>query len=178
VHQKLAKAQSQLVYGFLGASVTDGWRRALEIVQTILSGQSGRLFLELRDRRSMAYSVSAVAVEGVDPGYFAVYMATSPEKVPAALDGMKVELRRLVDELVPEDELERAKEHLIGTHDIGLQRNSARAGVIALNTCYGLGALHHERYAEELAAISAHDVREAARRVIDFERGVLAVVGP
>lgn len=174
----LQKAQSQLVLGFNGAKVSDPWRRALEVMQTMLSGQSGRLFLELRDKRSMAYSVSAMVMEGVDPGSFSVYMGTSPEKVDAALEGIRVELSKLREELVSDAEISRAKEHLIGTQGIGLQRNGARAGVMALDVCYGLGAEAYLNYANEIAAVTPEDVREVARRVIDFERSALAVVGP
>ena len=54
----------------------------------VLSGQGGRLFLELRDRRSLAYSVSALNVEGLAPGFFAVYIATAPDKLAEARRGM------------------------------------------------------------------------------------------
>ncbi|MHB8873029.1 MAG: M16 family metallopeptidase, partial [Myxococcaceae bacterium] len=174
----LARAQTHLVLGFHAAKVNDPWRRSLEVLSTVLSGQGGRLFIELRDKRSMAYSVSAFAMEGVDPGYFAVYMGTSPEKVDAALLGIRAELARLRDEPLPEDELERAKQNLIGTHEIGLQRNGARAAVMALDHCYGLGADRFLSYADEVAKVTAADVREVARRIIDPARAVLAVVGP
>jgi zinc protease len=178
VKHTLQKAQTHLVLGFPGARVADPWRRALEVMQTMLSGQSGRLFLELRDKRSMAYSVSAMVMEGIDSGSFSVYMGTSPEKVDAALEGIRAELGRMRDELVSEAELARAREHLIGTQGIGLQRNGARAGVMALDACYGLGADAFLKYPDEIARVTAEDVRQAARRVIDFERSALAVVGP
>ncbi|MDP3151575.1 MAG: pitrilysin family protein [Archangium sp.] len=174
----LQKAQTHLVLGFPGARMTDPWRRGLEVMQTLLSGQSGRLFLELRDKRSMAYSVSAMLMEGIDPGSFSIYMGTSPEKVEAALAGIRAELEKLQVDLVTDAELSRAKEHLIGTQGIGLQRNGARAGVMALDACYGLGAEAFLRYPEEIAAVTAEDIRSAAQRVIDFQRQALAVVGP
>ena len=174
----LQKAQTHLVLGFPGARMFDPWRRGLEVMQTLLSGQSGRLFLELRDKRSMAYSVSAMVMEGLDPGSFSVYMGTSPEKVEAALAGIRAELTRLKEELVSEAELSRAKEHLIGTQGIGLQRNGARAGVMALDACYGLGAEAFLEYPKEIAAVTAEDVRRAAQRVIDFQKEALAIVGP
>jgi zinc protease len=116
-------------------------------------------------------------LEGVDPGYFGVYMGTSPEKVEAAIDGVRGELTRIREALVGDDELSRAREHLIGTHDIGLQRNGARAGVMALDACYGQGPDAYLRYAKEISEVTAQDVREVAQRVIDFDRSVLAVVG-
>lgn len=176
--RQLDKAQTHLVLGFPGARVTDPWRRTLEVLSTLLSGQSGRLFLELRDKRSMAYSVSATALEGVDPGYFAVVMATSPEKVPAALDGMRAELDKLRRDVVPRDELERAQRYLVGTQQIGLQRNGARAAVMALDACYGLGPENFTRYAAEIEAVTPEAVLEVANRVLTPAREVAVTVGP
>jgi zinc protease len=178
VKRTLQKAQTHLVLGFKGARVSDGWRRALDVLSTMLSGQSGRLFLELRDRQSLAYSVSSMSVEGVDPGYFAVYMGTSPEKVETALKGMRAELMRLRDERATDAELSRAREHLIGVHEIGLQRNGARAATMAIDQLYQLGAEAYLRYPDEIAAVDADAVQAVARKVLDFDRCALSVVGP
>lgn len=174
----LARAQSHLVLGFKGVRVADPDRRALEVLSTILSGQGGRLFVELRDKRSMAYSVSSFSVEGVDPGYFAVYMGTSPEKLDAALSGIQDELKRIREEKVSAAELERAKRNLVGTHEIGLQRNGARAALLALDHCYGVGTENFLQYAEMVARVTVEDVQRVAQRIIDFDRSALAVVGP
>jgi zinc protease len=174
----LARAQAHVVYGFMGARLSDPWRHALEVLSMLLSGQGGRLFVELRDKRSMAYSVSSFTIEGVDPGYFAAYIGTSPEKVNDALAGIRTELERVRDEPVSEAELARAKQHLIGTNAIGLQRNAARAALIALDTCYGLGLENFLHYSDHIAAVTAEDVREVARRVIDFNHSAMAIVGP
>jgi zinc protease len=174
----LPRAQAHVVYGFMGARLNDPWRHALEVLSMLLSGQGGRLFVELRDKRSMAYSVSSFTIEGVDPGYFAAYIGTSPEKVDDALAGIRAELARVRDEPVSEAELARAKQHLIGTNEIGLQRNAARAALLALDTCYGLGLENFLHYSDNIAAVTAEDVREVARRVIDFDRSALAIVGP
>jgi zinc protease len=174
----LQRAQSHLILGFPGVRVTDPQRHALELLSTVLSGQGGRLFLELRDKRSLAYSVSSFAVEGVDPGYFAVYIATSPGKVEVALEAIRAELARARDALISSAELRRAQRHLIGTHEIGLQRNAARAALLALDHCYGIGLENFLHYADRIASVTAEQVEQVARRVIDFDRSALAVVGP
>jgi zinc protease len=148
------------------------------VLSMILSGQGGRLFVELRDKRSMAYSVSSFTIEGVDPGYFAAYIGTSPEKVNDALAGIRTELARVRDERVTEAELERAKQHLIGTNEIGLQRNASRAALLALDDCYGLGLENFLHYSDNIAGVTVEDVREVARQIIDFDHSVLATVGP
>jgi zinc protease len=178
VHRTLARAQAHVVLGFQGLTLFDPDRHALEVLSTVLSGMGGRLFTELRDKRSMAYTVTSMAVEGIDPGYFAVYIGTSPDKREAAEAGMEAELRRVLDEPVSPAELERAKAHLVGTHEIGLQRNAARAALLALDGAYGLGLDNFEHYDERIQAVTAEDVLRVARRVIQLERAVVAVVGP
>lgn len=174
----LQKAQSHLVLGFPGARIDEPWRYALEVASTVLSGQGGRLFVELRDKKSMAYSVSSFSVEGVDPGYFATYIGTSPEKVAQAAAGMRDELAKIASTRVSDVELDRARRNLIGTHEIELQRNSARAAQLALDVCYGLGVDSSLKFAERIAAVTAEDVREVAARVIDFNRSAQVEVGP
>ena len=178
IRKILNKAQAHLVLGFKGAKLTDSWKTPLELVSSILSGQGGRLFMELRDKRSMAYSVTSYSVEGVDPGYFAVYMATSPEKVEAALGGIREELTRIYEQPVSPAELERAKQNLIGSHEIALQRNGARAAILALDHCYGLGLDAFYNYAAQVSAVTAAEVQQVARQVIRLDQSVQAWVGP
>ena len=167
-----------MVLGVPGLRVDDPDRYPLGVLTTVLSGQGGRLFIELRDKRSMAYSVSAMSVEGVDPGHFAVYIGTSPDKRDAALAGIEAELRRITDEPVPAEELDRARAHLIGSHEIGLQRNSARAALLALDQCYGLGQENFLNFGARVRAVTAADVQRVARRLLQLDRAALAIVGP
>lgn len=172
------KAQVQLLMGYLGVDLRDERRFALEVLSQVLGGQAGRLFLELRDRQSLAYAVGAFNLEGLAPGYFAVHIGTHPDKLEVAERGMQAELDRVCAERIPEDELARAKRHLIGSFEIGLQRTSSRASSMALNRCYGLGYDAHVRHAAELEAVTAEQVRAVARDLIRPERRAKAVVGP
>lgn len=174
----LERNQTHLVLGFPGLTVEDPDRFALDVLSSVLSGQGGRLFLELRDKRSMAYSVRSYAVGGIDPGYFAVYMGTSPEKVDAALAGIREELEKIRDRPISADELSRTQQMLAGAHEIGLQRNGARAAMLALDHCYGLGMENFADYAARVQAVTTEDVARVARRLLDFDRSALAIVGP
>lgn len=170
------KEQAHLVLGFLGVTMADERRYALEVMSSVLGGQSGRLFLELRDKQSLAYSVSAFSVDGLDPGYFAVYIGTSPDKVETAERGMRGELQKVLDSEVSPGELSRAQRYLIGAHEISLQRMSARAATMALNECYGFGYDAHAHYADRIAAVTAKQIREVAKEIIRFDRVVRSVV--
>jgi zinc protease len=172
------KQQAHVVYGFPGTTITDDDRFALEVLATILSGQGGRLFVELRDKRGLAYRVSAFSVEGVDPGYFAVYIATSPENLAVAKSGIEDELGKIAATPVPKAELERAKRYLVGAHEISLQRRAALASTLAFHEAYGVGWDEYRRYAPGILAVTAADVQRVARKYLDVGRAIVATVKP
>lgn len=178
VSRVLDRRQAHLIVGFRGTTLNAPDRWALDVLGAVLSGQGGRLFMDLRDKRSLAYSVSSIASEGLDPGYFGVYIGTSPEKVTEAKAGIRDHLERVRNERIGDDELGRAARYLVGTHEIGLQRTGGRAAMMALNEAYGLGAAHHLGFAERIKAVTADDILAVARRVIDFDRSVTALVTP
>jgi zinc protease len=172
------RAQAHLVIGFRGLTVEDEDRETLEVIAQILGGQGGRLFGELRDRYGLAYSVSALNVEGVAAGFFATHIATAPEKFDEAKRGMLEELGRLTESPPSDDELLRAQRFLVGNFAIEQQRSAARALHVALDARYGLGPDADRDYPDRIRQVSREDVLRVARRVIDLEAYTLAAVRP
>lgn len=171
------KEQVHCVLGFLGATLTSPDRYALEVLETILSGQSGRLFTELRDKQSMAYSLSAFTLFGLDTGSFGIYIGTSPDKKEAVLTALWKELTLLQEEAVSEEELTKAKNLLISNYELGLQTHSAQAMEMGLNETYGLGQDYGNRYIAEIEKIDQKKVQDVARRYILPNHSVLVTVG-
>ena len=178
VFRFLDKEQAHIVLGFPGVTFASPDRFPLEVLAHVLSGQGGRLFSEIREKRALAYRVSAFSLEGTDPGYFAVYVATSPEKVDEAVRAMRQELKAVVETGISPDELERAQRYLIGTHAIGLQRKSAIAAALAFYEAYGQGWRSYRLYGDNIMKVTAADVVRVARKYLDPQREVAAVVEP
>jgi len=178
VELRKEREQAHLALGFPGLTVHDPDRFALEVLAQLLAGQGGRLFLELRDRRSLAYSVSAMNVEGLAPGFFATYIATSPDRLDEAHSGMIDELNRALDAPPDAAALERARRYLIGGHLIGGQRSGSRALRVALDALYDLGPDFSQRYPEMIRSVTAEDVLRVAQRVLDFDRAAVATIRP
>ncbi|MEJ2131839.1 MAG: insulinase family protein, partial [Gammaproteobacteria bacterium] len=137
-----------------------------------------RLFLELRDLQGLAYAVNAMNLEGLAPGFFAIYIACAPEKLDAARAGIMTELERVLQSQPDITELERARRYLIGNHAIDRQRSSTRASQMALDVRYGLGLGAARELPEAIAAVDADAVLRAARRVIDLDAYTLALIRP
>jgi zinc protease len=178
VKQTLPKEQVHLVLGFPGVSFSDQDRFPLEILSHVLSGQGGRLFTEIREKRALAYRVSAFSMEGIDPGYFAVYIASSPENTDEAVNVVRQELKRILDNGISVDELVRAQRYLIGVHAIGLQRKSAIAAAIAFHEAYGQSYKAYRQYGDNILKVTREDILRIARRYLVPEREVIAVTMP
>ena len=172
------RAQAHLVMGFRGLAAGDPDGPALEVISQLLAGQGGRLFLDLRDRRSLAYSVSAMNVEGIHPGFFAVYIGCAPEKVEEARSGILEHLEALVTEPPAEAEIARSRNNLAGNFAIDQQRSAARAAHMALDHLCGLSPTDHLAYPERVGAVSRDDVLRVAQRVLRLDACSEALVGP
>jgi zinc protease len=164
--------------GFRGLTLDDPDRYTLELISQMLAGQGGRLFLELRDRQSLAYTVSASNVEGIAPGYFSIYIATAPDKIDRARVGINEEIERLLNAPPDPAELARAIRFGTGSFAIDAQRSHSRAAHIALDSIYGLGPDNADRYPEELARITPDDVLRVARRVFRLDAVTMSSVRP
>lgn len=171
------KEQIHFILGFLGATLTSSDRYGLEVIETVLSGQSGRLFTELRDKQSMAYSLSAFTLFGLDTGSFGIYIGTNPDKKDDVLKAVWKELSLLQEEAVSEEELTKAKNLLISNYELGLQTHGAQAMEMGLNETYALGQDYGNRYISEIEKIDAQKVLEVARKYILPDHYVLVTVG-
>lgn len=178
VFKFLAKEQAHIVVGFPGTTFHDPDRFALDVLSQVLSGQGGRLFVEIREKRALAYRVSAFSMEGMDPGYFAVYVATSPENLEEVLRAIRAELQMISEKGITADELARAQRYLVGTHAIGLQRKSAVAAALAFHEAYGQGWQAYRQYPDLIAKVKTQDVVRVARKYLDPQREVSAIVQP
>ncbi len=175
---KAEKSQTHIIMGFQGPGIKDPDHYSFEVLNTILSGQGGRLFLELRDKKSLAYTVTSFYTPGLEPGFFGVYIGTAPQKETEAVGGIKEQLELLLSDGVTEQEIDRAKNYLVGNFEIGLQQNSSQAAKIAFDELYEIGWEEYHRYPERINSVNAEDVLNAAKKYIDLDKYTLVVVKP
>ena len=88
------------------------------------------------------------------------------------------ELKRVKEEGLTEEEVERAKRYLIGNFEIGLQTNSAQANHICLDELYGLGFDHYQKYPQEIQKVRKEDVHKVAKQYFNLESYAIAIIGP
>ena len=174
----LDREQAHLVIALPGLPFTDTAGPALDVLLAVLGGQAGRLFLALREAEGLVYHVSASSNEGIDAGEITFYAASGPDRMPRARQVLEEELRRVGAELVPDEELTRAKALLVGQHAIGMERHGRIASLLAFNEAFALGRHQHLRYRERVERVTASRLRTLARHLLDPQRRVVSIVGP
>jgi zinc protease len=170
------REQAHVVVAYPGLTLADPRTAAVDVLVTILGGQSGRLFASLREEQGLVYHVSASSMEGIDAGHLVLHGATSQDKLDRAIAAMVGEIDAIVARPPTPDELERAKAWIIGQHEASTQRRSRVASQIAFDEAYGLGAAAYRRYPERIAAVTAKDVLSLAQALLLPGRRVTTVV--
>ena len=175
--RELKKEQTQVLLGWPGLTLDDPRRVTLQVAQGLLSGMGGRLFVELREKKSLAYSVGPTAMEGLEGGYVGAHIGCSPEKAEEAIRDLLLEFQKLAEHLVDAEELARAKRFLIGHHDLGLQKASALSSAFLFHEIYGLPAEDILNYGEQVKAVSAESLRKLIAELVS-RPPTIVVVGP
>lgn len=170
------KAQTALVLAFPGPPRNHPDLYPLQLLSSAIAGLGGRLFEELRSKRSLAYAVSAAPLPRWLGGAFVAYIGTAPEREAEAREALVTELTRTTIEPLANDELERARRYIIGAWQIRQQTHSRQLTDLAYAMMIGEGLSELREFEARMLAITAEQVRAAAERWLDRGRMIEAVV--
>ncbi len=170
--------QYHLCLGASGIARGDERRFALRVLDTILGGStSSRLFQEVREKRGLAYSVYSYASHYADTGQVALYVGTRPDNVGEAVDVIGSELRRLQDDGVSEEELERARDNVKGRTVLSMESTLTRMNRLGSSVLMGVPLLTVDELLAALDAVTLEEVNGLAQELWRPERMSAAGVG-
>jgi len=169
--------QAIVMLGYLAPAVHAEDYMALKLISTYLgNGLSSRLFIELREKQGLAYEVSAYYPTRLDTSQFIAYMGTAPTNVAIALEGLHREVHRLAAEPLSEDELQSAKNKLLGQYALGKQTNAQIAQIYGWYETLGLGIDFDTQFQRAIAQITPDQAQAVAQRY--FTEPYVSLVGP
>ena len=173
----LPTQQSIVMLGYLAPGVQKPDYTALKLLSTYLgNGLSSRLFVELREKRGLAYDVSAFYPTRLEPAVFAAYMGTAPGNTAIALQGLQREVELVCTTQLGEDALAAAKNKLLGQYALGKQTNAQIAQVFGWYETLGLGIEFDSQFQQQVADLTAAQLQQAARRYLLAP--YISLVGP
>ncbi len=158
IRLRSARDQAHLVVAWPGLAVRDPRAATLDLLIELLSGQSGRLFLELREAEGLAYAVSAESIEGVVGGVITCSMASDPSRLDEAERRLLETVGRVAAGEIAVEEVERARASVLGAVEAELQTAGARASEAAFAERYGLDGAEYRTLLRRVAAVDRADV--------------------
>lgn len=166
------------IIGFQTVSMHAEDRWPLQVLEKIMGGMGGRVWDAVREKKNLAYSVWASNVTMYERGYFQFGVMAQGDNLDPAIKAVEDEIRRVCEEAVTPEELERAKNGVIGELLIDLQKNSQQSQQLALDTIYGLGPRFVFGAPGKVEKLTAADIQAVAKKYLDPGRSVRAVTRP
>lgn len=171
--------QTHLLLGVRTYDMNHKDRYVLAVLATILGvGMSSRLFVEVRERRGLAYHVSTYTESGYDAGYLTSYAGVENTNLEKTIQVILDEYRKIANEKVSAEELKKAKEHMKGGMALAFEGSDDIVEyLVTQETIHGKVTLPKEK-AKKIDAVTAEDVLRVAQDIFQNKKLNLAVIGP
>lgn len=171
--------QAQIGIGMPAYSLTHADLDAAKVLATIMGGNmSSRLFMEVREKRGLAYMVRASMSEYQDIGNFMVQAGLDKERVQPAITVIRDEMKKLREQAVDAGELQRAKDYMIGKASIALENTSTLAQYYSEQEALENRIQTPEEKFAKINAVTSEDVQKVAQDIFKEDQTTLAIIGP
>lgn len=169
--------QSHFVIGFPGVMKTDPDRYALSMMSLILGGSmSSRMFMEIREKRGLAYAVRTSSSNYLDAGAIETYAGVDNSRAEEAIKAVRAEYERIKLGVL-DRELSRAKEFVSGHFLIGLEDSSEVASHYGVSEILTGEIMTPDEIVEKYRALTVEDVTTMAKKYLDNDKITLSFVG-
>lgn len=171
--------QAQILQGWQVATLESSDYPKLMLLNIILgaSGLSSRLFLELREKKGLAYTVRTSYEVHLKSSVFSIYIGTEPSNIQTSINGFNEEIEKIKNILVSEEELHNAKNNLIGKQQFVTETNSQQANMMAYYSIMGYPYNYQAELIEKIKHITAEELKECANKYFTDDY-VIAVIKP
>jgi zinc protease len=171
-------AATWIAQGWLAPTITGQDYIPLKVLNALLgSGMSSRLFVDLREKQGLAYTVGSLFPSQLDPSRFVMYLGTDPVNRAKVLAGFQQEITRLKTQKVSPLELQQAKDKLAGAFALDHETTTNQAYYLALYELLGVGYGFDQAYPRQVQSVTPDDIQRVAK-VIFAEPPKTAVVAP
>ncbi|MDO8676365.1 MAG: pitrilysin family protein [Candidatus Azambacteria bacterium] len=171
--------QTHIAVGVRAYSIFDERRFALEVLATILGGgMSSRLFDLLRDKMGAAYYVRTSHDGATDTGNLATWAGIDNQRIEAILAAILGEYKKIKQNKVSKNELDKAKERIEGSLILGIETSDELASFYGFQEILKNEILQPYDIIKKVQQVTATDVYDAANDIFRPEKLNLAMIGP
>lgn len=172
--------QAHFIMGFRAFDAHDERKFALAVLSDVLGGcpMSSRLFKKIREEMGAAYYIFSGADLDTNSGVIDISAGVNIKKIDEVIKAALGEVKKLKEELVGDQELKKAKDHLAGTLFLALETSDRLASFYTDQRVRKTGMLTPEEISEKISKVTAEDVQSVANDLFVNEGLNLAVIGP
>jgi predicted Zn-dependent peptidase len=175
---KPGAVQSAIRIGHLGIDRKNKDYVKVYTLNTLLGGYfNSRINMNLRETHGYTYGASSFFDARIYPGPFIVSADVRNEVTDSSIAEVIKELKRIIDEPVPEDELKMAKDYIVGSFPLQIETPAQVASRVMTIEIYGLPKDFYDRFREEVKKITAKDIQETARKYLHPDKLLIVVSG-
>lgn len=172
-------SQTHIGIAVPGPCASDDRRYTCSLLAGIIGGGgTSRLFELIREREGLAYSIYAYHANHIPAGMMGIYEAVSPMNSERAIELTFKELRRLREELVSEEELERSREQIKGSILMALEGTHARMSRMAKGLLFKGKVTPVAEIINHIDAVTTEDLRCFAQEHLQQTQSALVLLGP
>jgi zinc protease len=172
-------AQTSIVLGHLGINRANPDYYPLQVMNYILGGGgfSSRMLVNIRENKGLVYGLGSHFIPYLETGSFQVTFQTKNSSANDAISEVLNEIRKIQNEPVSPDELQEAKDYLVGSYPLKMDTYAKLASILISQEFYELGSDYVDKYREWINKVTLQDVQRVARKYLDAEHFVLVAVG-
>ncbi|MCT4534419.1 pitrilysin family protein [Halodesulfovibrio sp.] len=170
--------QAHLFMIFKTVPLTNKDTAGLELMQTILAGQSGLLFNDLRDKHGLGYTVTASSWQSTITGFTYFYIGTEPEKEEAAMEGFRRIIKEIHENPLSEEQIKRGQNLMRGQYYRGHQSLGSRSSEAAGLATANLPLSYNKDIVEQAQKLTPADVQEIAKKYLKPDSAYILRVAP
>lgn len=174
------KHQADILMGLPGPRRCEPDFLDASLMNTILGvfGMMGRIGQSVREEQGLAYYASSRLEGGVGPGAWVASAGVAPDKVDQAIESIRHEIRRIIEEPVTEEELADSQAYRTGSLPMSLETNGGIADILTDIEFYELGLDYLQNYTQMVNEITVERIQAAARKYLSADDLAIAVSGP
>jgi predicted Zn-dependent peptidase len=177
--QRSGILQAYLSFGFRTVPTTNPDAPALDLIDSILgTGESSRLFVELREKRALTYDFEAINVSGLDYGYFIINCAVKTNLLKQTQAIIRGELEKIKTQPMAKAELEKSKNLMVGSIYRGMDDPHELPRILADSEIQYKNENALQNYIDQINRLTEKNLAETANRYFLEENYATAIMTP
>ncbi len=171
------REQAQIFIGLPIGDFTHPDHIYIKMLSTFLSGQSSELFIDVRDKKGLCYSVAPIHFSALNGGHFGIYMGSGKDKVSDAIAAITDLFTKYKSTHMSREDFERIKKMIKGQNILNLQTNEDYATTYSVPILHNKGIDFIHEIQEQINLTTYEDFSTQVSKILSRPLSIV-VVGP